>query len=128
MNAVISASFIGISVRAEFEEATPERSMSLGYVEACGMTDPLALIDKLKSFGRFYTLKGSREPTYLTGHVFLRFKAQMPNGLRRVGKLSDTRPGLLVVRNDELIDAGRDDVALDAVRIREQHERLFTLR
>jgi hypothetical protein len=38
--------------------------------------------------------------------IFLRLETKMPHGFRRVGKLSDARPGLLVVGDDKFIDAG----------------------
>ena len=36
-----------------------------------------------------------------------------------------SRPGLFVVGNNELVDAGRNDVSLHAHRVSEQHEGLL---
>ena len=52
----------------------------------------------------------------------------MPCAFRCARDLPDIAPGLLVVRDHELVDAGRDDIALDAGRVGEEHEGLLPLR
>ena len=64
----------------------------------------------------------------LRRRVLLRLERQVPSRLRRIRDLPDVAPGLLVVRDDELVHPGRDDVALDARRVGEQHEGLLRLR
>jgi hypothetical protein len=64
----------------------------------------------------------------LARRVILGLESKVPHPLRSVGKLSDARPGLLVVRDDELVHPGRDHVSLHAVRIGEQHESLLARR
>ena len=66
---------------------------------------------------------GSRE-TASASRVFLRLERQVLHTLRRIRNLPDVRPGLLVVRQDQLVSAGIDDVALHAGREAEQHEGL----
>ena len=64
----------------------------------------------------------------ITRLVFLALEGQVPHALRRIGDLPDVAPGLLVVRDDELVHARRDDVALHAGRVGEEHEGLLPLR
>lgn len=45
--------------------------------------------------------------------VFLRFERQVFCIPRNIGDLADRGPGLLVVRDDELVRPGADDIALD---------------
>ena len=46
-------------------------------------------------------------------------------GAGRGGNLADVAPSLLVIGNDQFVDAGRDDVSLYARREGEQHEGLL---
>src|SRR5262245_24748302 len=57
----------------------------------------------------------------------LRFERPLPYGLGCVRYLSNSRPGLLVIWNYELVHDGRDDVALNAGGICEQNEGLLSL-
>lgn len=58
------------------------------------------------------------------GLILLRLERQVLHAFRRIRDFPDVRPGLLVVRQDQLIGAGVDDVALHAGRESEQHESL----
>src|ERR1700722_19314244 len=53
-------------------------------------------------------------PECLSGRVVLRLEREVPHASRRIGDLADAGPRLLVVRDDELVDARRDHVPLDA--------------
>src|SRR5271165_3050195 len=52
-------------------------------------------------------------------------EARAAGGARHGGNLANVSPSLLIVGNDELVDAGRDNVPLHAGRVREQHEGLL---
>jgi hypothetical protein len=67
-------------------------------------------------------------PGVSAGGVLLRLEGQVPYALWRIGNFPNRGPGLFIVRDDELIHARRDHVALHAIGIGKQHEGLFASR